>query len=165
MSTEYILNYFIKYGLIFLFTIIFLEHLNCPGVPATIVMPTIGAFVAESNGSLVLVVAISILAAICGSMTLYYIGYRVGMPILNWLNKKFPKTEKYIEKILSYSNKYGNKGIFICRLIPVVRVLVSLVSGILRMDFTGFVLYSVAGIAIWNFVLISFGYFGVKLLF
>ena len=46
MGIELMLNYFIRYGLIFLFIVVFLENLNCPGIPATVVMPTIGAFVA-----------------------------------------------------------------------------------------------------------------------
>ena len=165
MEIQYILDCFAKYGLIFMFVIIFLEHMNCPGVPATIVMPTIGAFVAESNGSLILVVLISILASIIGSMTLYYIGYKIGITILDKINSKVPKTKIYTEKILYYSNEYGNKAIFICRLIPVVRILVSLISGIVRGDFTGFILYSTLGISIWNFTLISFGYFGARAIF
>ena len=162
MGIELISEYFVRYGLIFLFVVIFLEHLNCPGVPATIVMPTIGAFVAETKGSLFLVILVSIAAAVFGSVVFYVIGYYLGKPILDWFYKKSPKTKKYTEKIFEYSNKYGNKTIFICRLIPVVRTLISLVSGVLRTDFFGFLLYSAAGISIWNTVLISFGYFGLK---
>ena len=151
MNINVILEYFSKYGLIFLFIVVFIEHLNCPGVPATIVLPTIGAFVSETKNSLLLVILISI-------------GYYIGTPILDCLNKKIPKTEKYTEKILMYSNKYGNKAIFICRLLPVIRTLISLVSGVVRAEFGGFVLYSTMGISIWNIVLLSFGYFGVKVI-
>ena len=49
MNINVILEYFSKYGLIFLFIVVFIEHLNCPGVPATIVLPTIGAFVSETK--------------------------------------------------------------------------------------------------------------------
>ena len=162
MGIELMLNYFIRYGLIFLFIVVFLENLNCPGIPATVVMPTIGAFVAETKGSLFLVILISIVAAVFGSCVFYIIGYYFGTPILGWFNKKSEKTKKYIEKIFKYSNKYGNKTVFICRLIPVARVLISLVSGVLRFDFGGFLLYSTLGISIWNTVLISFGYFGLN---
>ena len=86
------------------------------------------------------------------------------MSVTDCLNKKIPKTEKYTEKILMYSNKYGNKAIFICRLLPVIRTLISLVSGVVRAEFGGFVLYSTMGISIWNIVLLSFGYFGVKVI-
>ena len=164
MGTSIVLEYFSKYGLIFLFIVIFLEYLNCPVVPATVVMPTIGAFVAETKNSLFLVILISIAAAVFGSIAFYIIGYYIGTSILEWFNKKAPKTEKYTKEILSYSKKYGNKAVFICRLIPVIRTLISLVSGVVRTDFWGFVLYSSLGISIWNTVLISFGYFGVKLI-
>ena len=94
----------------------------------------------------------------------FKLSYYIGTPILDCLNKKIPKTEKYTEKILMYSNKYGNKAIFICRLLPVIRTLISLVSGVVRAEFGGFVLYSTMGISIWNIVLLSFGYFGVKVI-
>lgn len=162
MGIQLMLDYFVRYGLIFLFVVVFLEHLNCPGVPATVVMPTIGACVAETKGSLFLVILISIAAAVFGSCVFYIIGYSFGSPILEWFNKKSVKTKKYTEKIFEYSNKYGNKTVFICRLIPVVRTLISLVSGVLRIEFGGFLLYSTLGISIWNTALISFGYFGLK---
>ena len=92
MNINVILEYFSKYGLIFLFIVVFIEHLNCPGVPVTIVLPTIGAFVSETKNSLLLVILISIVAAVFGSIVLYIIGYYIGTPILDCLNKKIPKT-------------------------------------------------------------------------
>ena len=162
MAIELMLDYFVRYGLIFLFVVVFLENINCPGIPATVVMPTIGACVAETKGSLFLVILISIAAAVFGSCLFYIIGYSFGSPILECFNNKSVKTRKYTEKIFEYSNKYGNKTVFICRLIPVVRTLISLVSGALRVEFAGFLLYSTLGISIWNTALISFGYFGLK---
>ena len=49
MGTSIVLEYFSKYGLIFLFIVIFLEHLNCPGVPATVVMPTNRSFCSRNK--------------------------------------------------------------------------------------------------------------------
>ena len=162
MEVQMLVEYFVKYGVLFLFIIIFLEHLNFPGIPAAVVMPTIGAFVAETKGSLFFVIVISVVAAIFGSIVLYIIGYYLGKPILEWLCRKSPKANQYIKKIFSYSDKYGNKTIFICRLLPVVRTLISLVSGALRLDFTAFTIYSALGISIWNTTLISFGYFSAR---
>ena len=144
MNINVILEYFSKYGLIFLF----------------IVDSTVRLFWSDDFFYFL----ISIVAAVFGSIVLYIIGYYIGTPILDCLNKKIPKTEKYTEKILMYSNKYGNKAIFICRLLPVIRTLISLVSGVVRAEFGGFVLYSTMGISIWNIVLLSFGYFGVKVI-
>ena len=55
-----------------------------------------------------------------------------------------------------------NKGVFICRLLPIVRTLVSLVSGALRIEFSVFLIYSAAGISIWNSIFILLGYFSAK---
>ena len=55
-------------------------------------------YVSETKNSLLLVILISIVAAVFGSIVLYIIGYYIGTPILDCLNKKIPKTEKYTEK-------------------------------------------------------------------
>ena len=162
MRVEILLEYFIRYGVLFLFLIVFLEHLNCPGIPAAIVMPTIGAFIAETKGNLILAVLISIAAGVFGSSVLYIIGYYLGNSFLSWFCDKFPKYNGYIEKVFLYADKYGNKGVFICRLLPIVRTLVSLVSGSLRIEFSVFLIYSAAGISIWNSIFILLGYFSAK---
>ena len=66
--------------------------------------------------------------------------------------------------ICTYIKSYGNKALFICRLIPVMRTVVSLISGVLKIDFIAFVTYSTLGITIWNFVFISFGYYGTQII-
>lgn len=164
MNTEYLVNYFNSYGLLFIFIVVFIEHLNMPGVPASIVMPAIGAIAAQKNDGLMVVIAISVLGAILGSIAFYFIGYYIGNPIVEKLSVRAPKTKKYIDKILLYSDMYGNKALFICRLIPVMRTVVSLISGVLKIDFIAFVTYSTLGITIWNFVFISFGYYGTQII-
>ncbi|MBM6839610.1 VTT domain-containing protein, partial [Clostridium saudiense] len=89
-------------------------------------------------------------------------GYFIGNPVLNWIYSKFPKTRKSVDKITMYCERFGNKGIFICRLIPVARTLVSLTSGTLRGGVINFSLYSLPGIAIWNAVTIMSGYLASK---
>ena len=41
-SIQIVVEYFARYGLIFVFLIIFLEYLNFPGLGAAIIMPAIG---------------------------------------------------------------------------------------------------------------------------
>ena len=159
MTIETIVNYLMRYGVIFIFIIVYLEQLNLPGLAAGVIMPAIGVFIATSHRSFIFILLITIAAGILGSLTLYLVGYFVGSSILEWFNKKFPKTQKYTDKILAYTEKYGKKAVFICRLIPAIRTIVSLISGTVREEITGFTIYSILGIAIWNLVLISSGYF------
>lgn len=158
MTVQDVAEYILKYGIPFLFLIVYLEYLNLPGLPAAVVMPAIGVMAAHDDYNLFGVFLISLSAGILGSLTLYLVGYYVGNAVIRKIKKKFPKAGKYIDKIIYYSERYGNKGVFICRLLPGVRTIVSLVSGTLREELIGFLVYSALGIAIWNFVLIFGGY-------
>lgn len=59
---------------------------------------------------------------------------------------------------MGYMERYGDKGVFVARLLPVFRTLISLAAGVRRVGFGRFVFFSVWGIAIWNFVFIFAGY-------
>lgn len=152
-------NYFQEYGLLLLFIIVFLEYLNLPGFPAGIIMPLAGMMCASSNLSLIAAVLTSILGGLLGSIVLYLIGLYLGDPVLNWLSNRYPKINKPIDKAVNYCDKYGDKGVFISRLIPVARTLCSLIAGTFKINIFKFSIYSVFGIAIWNFVFIFAGYF------
>lgn len=164
MTVQDVAEYILKYGIPFLFLIVYLEYLNLPGLPAAVVMPAIGVMAAHDDYNLFGVFLISLAAGILGSLTLYLVGYYVGNAVIRKIKKKFPKTGKYIDKIIYYSERYGNKGVFICRLLPGVRTIVSLVSGTLREELIGFLVYSALGIAIWNFVLIFGGYITTRVI-
>ena len=107
---------------------------------------------------------ISVLAGVLGSISLYYVGYYVGNPLLEWIKKKFPKAKGSIDKAFDFSKRFGSKGVFVCRLLPVVRTIVSLISGTVKEDIFEFTIYSTMGIAIWNLVFIFGGYITSKAL-
>lgn len=153
-----IVEYILKYGLIFLFLVVYLEYLNLQGLPGGVILPAIGVLIANNKYNFFGVFIISVLAGLLGSITLYYVGYYVGNPLLEWIKNKFPKTKVSIEKVYAFSKRFGNKGVFICRLLPVVRTIVSLISGTLKEDIIGFTIYSALGIGIWNLLFILGGY-------
>lgn len=158
MAIQDVVDYILRYGVPFLFLIVYLEYLNLPALPAAVVMPAIGVMATQDGYNLFGVFLISLAAGILGSLTLYLVGFYIGNPVIKKMRNKFPKVGKYIDKIICYSDKYGNKAVFICRLLPGVRTIVSLVYGSLREEVIGFLIYSALGIAIWNFVFILGGY-------
>lgn len=157
-----VLEYISRYGLIFLFVIVYLEYLSLPGVPSGVIMPAGGVLVARGEFSFILVFLLTMIAGMLGSITLYLIGYYIGNSALDWVYNKFQKTRTSIDKILEYFNKFGAKGIFICRILPVVRALVSLIAGTIRTDIKSFITYSVLGMSVWNFTFIMLGYMATK---
>ena len=62
-----------------------------------------------------------------------------------------------IEKADRWFDTKGNKTVFFCRFIPVVRSLISIPAGMSEMAMTKFLLYTTVGSAIWNTVLLVIG--------
>jgi membrane protein DedA with SNARE-associated domain len=157
-----VLDYISKYGLIFLFVIVFLEYLSIPGIPSGVIMPAGGVLVAYGDYSFMVVFLLSMIAGILGSLILYFIGYYIGNSALDWVYNKFYKSRTSIDKVLSYFDKFGQRGIFICRLFPFARTWVSLIAGTVRSNIRTFILYSVLGMSIWNSLFITIGYVAAK---
>ena len=150
-NIQNVLEYFSRYGYLFLGIVVFLEYLNLPGLPAGIIMPAAGILIKSGNLNLFITIIISIVAGLLGSLVLYALGHYFGRPIIGKFEKKFPKSKNAIDK-------NGNKGILISRIIPVARTLISLVAGAFDVDFIKFIIYSTIGIAIWNCAFIYLGY-------
>lgn len=146
------------HGLLILFVIVFLEYLNLPGFPSGIIMPAAGILIAQADLSFVHAILATLIAGVLGSVVLYYAGYYFGNPMVNWMVTRFPKLVGSIDKTNQYIEKYGSKGVFVARLIPVARTLISLVAGTFRMHPVAYLLYSTPGIFLWNTAYIFAGY-------
>lgn len=157
-TVETVWHYFMMYGYYFLFLIVFLEYLNFPGLPAGIIMPAAGILVASQQGSFAAALLVSVIAGILDSITLYLLGRFLDKMVLMRCYRRWPKLQPPVDKTMGYMERYGDKGVFVARLLPVFRTLISLAAGVLRVGFGRFVFFSVWGIAIWNFVFIFAGY-------
>lgn len=159
MLTTEIFNQLGLYGPYLIFLIIFLESLNLTGIPAIVIMPTIGFFIKTSSYSFGFIFIITVMASLLGCITYYCISYKFGRPIYNFFYNKFPSTRKSLDKATTLSEKYGSYMCFIGRIIPTVRTFISLMSGVFKIPFRTFVLFSFGGIMIWNFITLLIGYF------
>ena len=159
MDAATLTNYFYQYGAIFIFVIVFLEYLNLPGFPAGIIMPLAGIWAARGGVGFITALIISVLAGLLGSWILYFIGLWGGEYVLKKYIKKFPKQEKVIKEKLEFLRKKGNVGVFISKLLPAVRTLISIPAGVLKLDFIKYTIWSTLGIVIWNASFMSAGYF------
>lgn len=149
----------------FVFGSMFLEHLNVPGLPASIILTAVGVIVAQGTLGLWTAIWLSVIAGILGSIVLYVFGFYVGEPVIRYLCKKSKKADNIICKMLEKYEKHGNKSSLYIRFIPVARTLISLIAGTSRLKFVPFVVYSSFGIFIWNVIFIIIGYlFGNQIL-
>lgn len=137
---------------------ILLENLF-PPIPSEVVLPLGGFTVAQGSLSFASVLIWSIVGSVVGTYLLYGIGAWLGAARLRkiadwmWLVKASD-----VDASLKFFDKYGRTSVFIGRLIPGVRSLISIPAGLDRMSLLTFGLWTTLGSAIWNTILVSLGY-------
>ena len=134
-----------------------LESMVVP-VPSEFVMPFAGFLVAQGNFNFILVIITSSLGSITGSLLFYYIGKTGGHTLVEKYGKYVLVDTEDIKKTEKWFNKRGELTIFIARLIPVVRHLISLIAGIGKMNVKKFTLYTILGATLWNGILTYLGF-------
>ncbi len=159
MELQMIMDYFVEYGPIAIYLIVLMEYLNLPGFPAGVIMPAAGVWAAGGGLNFFITILITVLAGLTGSVLLYGLGRSGGDLFLQKYYRRFPKQQKLIEDKIAYVREKGSVGIFVSKLIPMVRTLISIPAGIVRMNFVKYVISSTLGIIVWNLVFVGAGYF------
>jgi len=152
-----ILSIISSLGYVGIFFMMVLESMVFP-VPSELVMPFAGFLASQGQFSLVLIVVCSSLGSIVGSLLSYYIGKRWGYTLVLSYGKYFLIDEEDLKKTVSWFSRRGELTIFVSRLVPVVRHLISLVAGVGKMDIKKFSFYTIVGATIWNTFLAYLGY-------
>lgn len=159
MGIEAIMEYFVKYGGVAIFVIVLLEYLNLPGFPAGVIMPLAGVWAARGNIQFIPAILITVAAGLTGSLILYWIGYTGGDFVLKKYLNRFPKQRPAIESKLEWVRKRGSMGIFLSKLIPMIRTLISIPAGVSKMNLVQYTISSTLGIFVWNLFFVGAGYF------
>ena len=158
MDIKEMISVLSSHNIYIIFIIMFLESLNLTGIPSTIILPAIGILISLNNLIIIKILLLTIFASILGNIVFYFISYKFGSKIYDYLYNKFPKLQKCFDKAMNMSNKYGTKICLFGRLIPSIRSWISLVAGIFKVKLKDFLLYSSIGIFIWDILLILVGY-------
>jgi membrane-associated protein len=87
-------------------------------------------------------------AAIAGSQTGYWIGYKLG-PALFQRNSNFIFNEGVVEKTHRFFDRYGARAVILARFVPILRALVPMLAGISKMDLKRFTRLNVIGATAW----------------
>lgn len=134
-----------------------LESMVVP-VPSEFVMPFAGFLIAQGKFTFLLVILSSTLGSITGSIIFYYFGKTGGHKLVEKYGKYVFIGVEDIKKTEEWFNKRGELTVFIARLIPAVRHLISLIAGVGKMDVKKFILYTILGAILWNSILTYLGF-------
>jgi membrane protein DedA with SNARE-associated domain len=143
------------YGIVFF--LMALESMIFP-IPSEAVMPFAGFLIHEGRFSFTGTIFFSTLGSIVGSLISYVMGSKGGRPFVLRFGKYLLLDVHDLEATEKFFGKYGDKTIFICRFIPVVRHLISIPAGVGKMNLWKFSLYTIVGAALWNGFLAWVGY-------
>jgi len=139
------------------FFLMVLESMVVP-IPSELIMPFAGFLISQGNFTFLLVMLSSSLGSIVGSLISYYMGKYGGNMLVIKYGKYLLLDTEDLMKTEAWFNKKGEYTIFISRFIPVVRHLISIPAGIGNMNLKRFILYTITGASIWNFILTYAGY-------
>ena len=159
MTVQVLTQYFVQYGAIFVFVIVLLEYMNLPGFPAGVIMPLAGVWAAKGDISFLAVMVLSVAAGLLGSWILYFLGRLGGDAFFKFYVRRFPKQRELIEKNVDARRRKGAVGVFVGKLVPMVRTLISIPAGMISMEFGKYTVSSVLGVFVWNLLFVGAGYF------
>jgi len=126
-------------------------------VPSEVVIPPAAFLAAQGKLSFTGVVLAGVLGSYLGSAITYWASRLIGRPLIVKYGRFVLVTPKKLEQAEQWLSRYEAGGIFFARLLPVVRHLISIPAGIVRMNFGLFSLMTIAGSALWCWILAYLG--------
>jgi len=141
--------------------LMFLETIF-PPIPSEVIMPVAGVAAGQGRLHYGLVVACGTAGAMLGNIVWYLAARALGLERLHpfidrwgrWLTITWPE----VQRADAWFRRNGIFFVFLGRMLPTVRSLVSVPAGLLHMRFRNFVLASAIGTAGWTAMLAGAGY-------
>jgi membrane protein DedA with SNARE-associated domain len=126
--------------------------------PSEVVLPPAGYLAAQGRMSVWLAVSAGLFGSLLGAMVNYFLAAKLGRPLLYRYGRYVLMKEKSLKRAEEFFQRHGAISMFVGRLIPVIRQLISLPAGFARMRLDLFVLYTALGAGIWCAVLTYVGW-------
>ena len=151
------------WGLLFVFVFMAVESSFIP-FPSEVVMVPAGFLAARGElglapvPALAAAIAVGVLGSLAGAFANYYLALWLGRPFLGRYGKYFFVKPEPLERACEVFNRYGAATTFVCRLVPVIRQLISIPAGISRMPVASFALFTGLGAWIWTAILAAAGF-------
>ncbi|MSU51355.1 MAG: DedA family protein [Opitutus sp.] len=123
-------------------------------LPSELVIPP-AAIIAQRSGNMSLtgIVIAGAIGSWVGATAMYWVSRWAGRPLVMRFGKYFFISPAKVEQAERWAALFGSFGIFASRLLPVVRHLIGIPAGIVRMNYAKFSVYTLIGSAIWCAVL------------
>ena len=130
-----------------------------PPVPSELVLPLAGYTASQGHYGLVAAIVWATVGSLLGALVLYWLGAAWGLERICALADRIPLVHADdVRRAVAWFGAHGRSAVFLGRLVPGVRSLVSIPAGVDRMPLATFCLYTTLGSLVWNTALILAGY-------
>ena len=127
-------------------------------IPSEFIIP-VAAHLAHKNGNMSVagVVIAGVIGSCLGAAIMYWAARRAGRPLVMKYGRFFFIGPEKVTAAERWARQFGPFGVFFSRLLPVVRHLIGIPAGIVRMNFGLYTLYTFLGSTVWCSVLAWLG--------
>ena len=158
---ELVLELMGEYGNLAVFLLILVENL-CPPIPSEVILTFGGVMTVCTDMTPVGVILFSTAGSLAGAVILYSVGRFLPDEVFRKLlcgqiGHLLHFRLEDVDLAKGWFRERGRSAVFLCRLIPIVRSLISIPAGIARMPFVPFLVFTAAGSLLWNTVLVYAG--------
>ena len=150
-----------EYGNLAVFLLILVENLF-PPIPSEVILTFGGVMTVCTDMTPVGVILFSTAGSLAGAVILYSVGRFLPDEVFRKLlcgriGHLLHFRSEDVDLAKGWFRDRGRSAVFLCRLIPIVRSLISIPAGIARMPFVPFLVFTAAGSFLWNTVLVYAG--------
>ncbi|GHH79147.1 hypothetical protein GCM10018793_31220 [Streptomyces sulfonofaciens] len=130
-----------------------------PFVPGEVVLPVAGFTAGQGRMSVAAAIFWATVGSVVGSLVVYHAGALLGRERMRSIAARMPLVKPHeIDRAEVWFARHGAKTVFIARMVPVLRSLISMPAGIERMQVLTFVGFTALGSLIWNTAFVLAGY-------
>lgn len=157
---ELIIQLMEQYGYFGMFFMIFVENLF-PPIPSEVILTFGGFMTTYTSLTIPYVILSATLGAVLGAIVLYYVGTLFNVEKLEAFTAKYGKVlhlkVEDVARANAWFEKRGALAVFLCRMVPVLRSLISIPAGMSRMKMSTFMTFTIIGTLLWNILLVGAG--------
>jgi len=154
------MQFVLDWGYFGVFVMMFFESTAVP-IPAEVVIPPAAYWASQGHFNIALIVVAATAGSWAGSAASYWIAWKLGRPLVERYGRFVFLSKKKIDGADHWFDAYGAGGIFVARLLPGIRHLISIPAGLFKMNFRTFSIMTIVGAGLFNAAL---AWFGIKVL-
>ncbi|MFD3166224.1 DedA family protein [Herpetosiphon sp. NSE202] len=138
---------------------LFLSEFGAPlPIPGNFVLVASGYLLGRQNEIPILLMALAILALVPGATTMFWIGRRGGLPLLNRIGPKIGLSQRRRDRIVGWLERRAVLGLIIIRVLPTFRLGTTIIPGALGMPWPRYALGMGSGLVAWVITYMGLGY-------